>query len=1077
MRSIRVGVLTLAVVVFLLLRSALALGGAELTKAPVDVELDVDTSELDRTGVFKLSFTYRPSAKIERDLALRVAVLHGVRQLFEREFPIAPATRRWKPGTEVIEAHEVTFPVIPGLLPGRDLDIQMAFVDVETRDVVALQDRVPFRSGLVLVGSMNSPDFQAVVNAEQTDQMIARAREFRQAKQFAQAWDVLELGIRMATDDLLKYRFRDELRALGKFPPLPQTHEERRITAERIEEERLRYLRLMAGRFFDRKQFHAAILILEEVGGSLAEQADKEVIGAVNDAGRVQKDADGARDQLLDYLTPDEEAAAKALLAKGDEAAALETAKKWIKEGRFAPARSVLRELRRSFDSAMVAVAFELLPDVERKIIETVPKDQRALAEAEIGHPSFARTEVVASHRFLFIGPKTLVNGIPLESRLHFDLAYVFLTDLFGRVPNPGGDRVTVYFKELWDFGGGVGGGKIIDIGKADPNREGVRVDTGLLYHELTHCIDDTTPVFSGFREGLANVGAAYAFEALAQDGDASHSFDDNLAKFRSDYLDRDLEYWRIPNYGPSAGFFLSFVEKYAKREGRGPAGHDWAPLRQFFREYREAPVRDGREPYIARALAHFLMRAFGDGAFDDLIAYRFPLVEADRAILAQELAAFAGDGLYDFEGEYARFPNSPLPRDLLGRELLELIERQGAAVAERFGRERLGLIYDWKVIGPFSEKGTDVAGGVFPPEYEVDFEKRYEVPNNLANWRDPVDYAPVIREPTGWIRLEYNYQDHTASYGLTHVTVPADMDAVAYARTDDDATLFVNDERIFAYDDRGRNGSSRIRWRGPEREVPDAMRAKIRLHAGRNKVLLRVRNHRGNAGFALSITNPDGSPIAGLTADALPPDQLPTRKEPDWSRVFGQDFSKKKSTGSLDVAVGAFKVQNRALEGTDKDRGVGWRKYTVRPGFPKDSPSNLMWVDEKATKGLQRSVRVSLTPDGACPKMAVTLQGDGGTDGLAGWTVILLPRGDAGVEARVERYDRLVYHRGETPVPDKDPEVLIILHDGRLSVSVGSAVLFREVPVTDIPNASRVGLSTWGPGARIRVLQVFGPK
>ena len=82
------------------------------------------------------------------------------------------------------------------------------------------------------------------------------------------------------------------------------------------------------------------------------------------------------------------------------------------------------------------------------------------------------------------------------------DLDYVFQTDLFGRVPNPGGDRVTVFFKELWDFGGGVGGGKTIDIGKADPGQRGYRVDVGLLYHELTHCIDDTDPIFEGFREG-----------------------------------------------------------------------------------------------------------------------------------------------------------------------------------------------------------------------------------------------------------------------------------------------------------------------------------------------------------------------------------------------------------------------------------------------------------------------------------------------------------------------------------------------------------------------------------------------
>lgn len=1044
---------------------------------PIALEVDVDSGALDATGVFDLTFHFTPAAPLSRNLALRLRVVHGVMPLFEREIAVDPPARRWKVESEVVMRTPVTFPVVPGLSGGRDLDLLFGFVDLDTRETLIPADRIPFSSEWVLVGSLDSPEFQPVDDGR-ADAMIERARVFRQAKQAAQAWDILELGVRLTDDDILKYRLRDELTALGHFPPRDLSHDERRIVAERIADERRRYLRLAAGRFFDRKQFHAAILLLEEVGGELAEQADAAVIGAVNDAERTAKDIEGARDALIDFVPPEDQSKVDALLAAKSETAALDAARKWLKAGRLGAARRVLHELRRSIDGAISSQAFELLPDVERRLLETIPPEQAAAAQAEIDHPAFARTTVVPSHRFLFIGPETLVRNIPEESRLHFDLAYVFLTDLFGRVPNPAGDRVTVYFKELWDFGGGVGGGKIIDIGNADPNAKGVQVDTGLLYHELTHCIDDTEPVFAGFREGLANVGAAYAFEALAQAGAADHSFADNLARFRADYLERDLEYWRIPNYGPSAGFFLSFVDKYAKRSGRG-GGHDWAPLRRFFREYRTAPVRDGREPFIARSLAWYLMRAFGPGAFDDLVAYRFPLIPADREILGRELDAFQGAGLSDFDDDHTQYPNSPLPRDLKAQRLLDLAKRQQSAEARAFGQEQLGLIYDWKVIGPFSRKGTDVAGGVFPPEYEIDFARQYEVPNNLALWRDPTDHVPVTLEDTGWVRLEFPYQDHTASYGLTHVTVAAAQPAMIYARTDDDATLFVNDERVFAFDDRGRNASTRITWRGPDRNVPDAMRMPIALRAGRNKILLRVRNHSGPAGFSLAVANRDGSPIPGMIADAGPPETPRTTRPAEWRRVFAQDFSRKRSTSSLDVTVGGFRVDARGLTGTTTDKGVGFRKYTVRPGFPKDSPSNLAWVDAKATKDLRDAARVCIVADGGCPKLLVTIQGDGGTDGLSGWNLILLPHGGGRVEARLERYDRLVYHCGPTEIGAAAAETAIVfaLLDGRISVIVGDTPLFNGVPVRGIPARQRVGFATWGTDARLRSIEVEAPK
>ena len=116
-----------------------------------------------------------------------------------------------------------------------------------------------------------------------------------------------------------------------------------------------------------------------------------------------------------------------------------------------------------------------------------------------------------ASREFLYIGDADLVARIPEKSRRSFDLAYLALTDLAGRVPNPGGDRVTVFFKELWDFGGGVGGGTRIDIGRADPkSKAAVLVATPLLFHELAHCVFDFDGL-PGWVEGVADFAAVRA--------------------------------------------------------------------------------------------------------------------------------------------------------------------------------------------------------------------------------------------------------------------------------------------------------------------------------------------------------------------------------------------------------------------------------------------------------------------------------------------------------------------------------------------------------------------------------------
>jgi hypothetical protein len=275
---------------------------------------------------------------------------------------------------------------------------------------------------------------------------------------------------------------------------------------------------------------------------------------------------------------------------------------------------------------------------------------------------------------------------------------------------------------------------------------------------------------------------------------------------------------------------------------------------------------------------------------------------------------------------------------------------------------------------------------------------------------------------------------DDTAFYAVTHVTWERPTEAWLHVRADDDVTVFVGDALVgtFAHDN-GRVGP----WR-PDREVmlPDAIRFPVK-------------------------------PASGV--------EVPDAKK--WPQRFRARYDGG-GAKKLEVAVGDFRTRNGAYEGTDTDKGVEWRKYTVRPGFPKDSPSNLAWLPEKATEHADAFwLGVDLWSDGP-PKLCTIVQGEGNRDALCGWTLILEPHGDR-VQAHLERYDLRLYSSAVVPwqPEEKKPVRLELLHwERRLTVRLGPHVLFDQTPLQPIPKRHRIGFATWGPSVRFAEIELRGP-
>ena len=1060
----------------------------EEEKRPRDVNVavaaEVDLEQAAATGQILARLTFTPGEDITRPYSIRLRLMAFRRTVVNLDHAPKPPTVEWKKGQPV--TYEMPIPLPLSIRPGADMGIFLGFHDP------ALDLDLPPRMEADRQGQVREllefpmPDLGPLEEPAAIDAVLAVAGDLAAAGNKPAAWNTLEVGLRRAVEDEAKYRFRDALVGLGSFDPAPISVIEQDIVAARIREERTRYLRLISGRCFDRKQYHGALRILEAIGGKLSEDARGAVLGAVNEAQRTERDITDLRVRILEGVSDEDRALADEKVESLGYTKKLLTAADGLRKSmRWAPARLILRTLALNAPDRDVAhAATEMQKVVEESWLADTPAEELEIVNRALEHPVWARTKAHATHKFIYIGPGDLIAGIPEQANRRFDLSYIFLTDLFGRLPNPGGDRVTVYFKELWDFGGGVGGGKRIDIGKADKMKPGMRVDNGLMYHELTHCIDDTSPIFPGWREGLANFGAAYAYEALGQTSDSLHGFKRNLQQFQDDYLDRDIVYWRIPNYGPSAGFFLHFVESHSKVGRR----HDWKPYRTFFREYRDAPMRDGRAPYIGRAVAYYLVRAFGPKAFDDLLRFRFPLVPEDRDAVNLELEAFAG-GAYGVDRVARKLEGhrgSPLPRDIVQGEMMEQLRSGDRDAARKISKERLGIIHDWKVIGPFKQRGANPGAFVFPPEKEIDYSKEYPGEANMCRWRDPQPQGVVRIDPTGYVHAEFNYMENTATYGLTFVTVPQAQDAVIHVRADDDVTLFLNDRLVENFTIKSEYGSTRLPWRGPGAPVPDQLRLPIRLEAGRNKLLVKVRNRQGTAGFILALAQPNGHPIPQLLSDTQAPPPAgettarPNPRRKSWTSVLKMNFKSKSFRSKLQPTVGSFKVANGALVGQDDGKQVGWRKYTVRPGFPKDAPSNLLWIKEKYTKDLD-AFRLELefaAPNGGAPKVTIQMQGEGGTDGLSGWNLLLSAHGKDEVAAQIERYEHMYYQVPRTKIPNAETQRVVLTYkDRRLTVTIGDLVLFDGVSITPIKTGSRIGFSTWPGGLGLRSLALSKPK
>jgi len=155
----------------------------------------------------------------------------------------------------------------------------------------------------------------------------------------------------------------------------------------------------------------------------------------------------------------------------------------------------------------------------------------------------------------------------------------------------------------------------------------------------------------------------------------------------------------------------------------------------------------------------------------------------------------------------------------------------------------------EWLVVGPFPNPqrvGTEYSpalDSVYGPEADPVTSRSYAaMGEGTASWRG------ASGDDTGYVRLNPHFQpnDHVAAYAQAFLFSPDDRDALLLLGADDAHQLWLNGEEV-------------SRRQGRNISVQDDLEVPVRLHAGWNRVLLKVADLDGGWAFHLRAADPTG--------------------------------------------------------------------------------------------------------------------------------------------------------------------------------------------------------------------------
>jgi len=872
----------------------------------------------------------------------------------------------------------------------------------------------------------------------------------------AEALDHFETAIRAADSTASKLRLRDAYVGAGFVEPrIANLAEEARLGVF-IRNERIRvYAEAAKGAETDGDRHTAIILrraVAELAGGKRAK----------DEHGKIKKIV---RDLTEGPTEEEKELVARLVKDKKSATALLKAGRKLLRQRSYRTAVRLCQQIMfGEFAQEIQNEALALRKEAETTAAGDVSAAQKARAANVLSDERFYRLDVARSRHFLFLGPHKFVSAIPAEERTRLDLAYIFQSDLSAQHLTANGVRVVVYYQETFSFGGGLAGGKLIRIG----NRAIRMPVAGMLhYHELGHCIFGKGWLHHGFTEGLADFAAGFSLDLLGQTRSAQRFIDAAREQFVRFYLGRDVRYFDIQPYRPSAGFLFSFLPP-------GQAPFDWAPYRRVFHRMREAQFGSWpeRQHQLMRYFGYLLATEYAPETLDRLQEWGWPVArddfrlvpaEADGLLMAVKRGDFlAGRGetaaAEDFYREVLEVDGPLAPRARYGM-LRVALARKDPVEAKRL-REELGIVDAYWVLGPYhARKQTAVV--VLPPETHIDLKQPLRFGIETARWKK----AKV--SPNGYVDLNkqgFGYPAHACAFALAYVHVDGEAPARIWLGSDDGHTLYVN----------GELAEKRATTR---RFVFDDDFADVTLRAGWNRILLKVHNGSGPWGFLMRVTSRDGRPLgARFSTNDLESKVTPFKRPKTKAHNLVADEFQGFNESRWLTAVGKFDTQNGRLRPLEKAKLGLWQRFKVDPSKPKDGPANICWLkspDLARADSLELELVVAARgKDDLPPKFGITIDGENENDGQSGHTLVF-DTNDGKLRCHWYRYDQLLYVQ---PGVKLKPAELYRVQLTRLGrkwwLEVNDVALFDQVDAPRLP-ALGFGLLTWDTTARFESVKL----
>ena len=251
-----------------------------------------------------------------------------------------------------------------------------------------------------------------------------------------------------------------------------------------------------------------------------------------------------------------------------------------------------------------------------------------------------------------------------------------------------------------------------------------------------------------------------------------------------------------------------------------------------------------------------------------------------------------------------------------------------------------LGLLRNWKVIGPFDNERGGGFDEVYPPEESIDFEGEYFGKTREVTWRD----IPA-RALDGQIVLDEIFQpnDECLAYALTFIQSDTERTLALRVGSDEGFRAWINGQPV-ATDDVERGMKL------------DQTAARLPLRAGWNVLLLKVAEAKGSWEFIARLTELDGSPAEGWN-EAAPGEPTPAPDElieKDGEEESTEEESSEDKSEEPAPSGGALDIVARLLEASPEDG----RLHFLRAALLQDK--GAFDIDEHPdTESIRRAIEI----------------------------------------------------------------------------------------------------------------------